>query len=153
MCIYMHSEKKLDRNNLVIQHDVLNKSWKHYSTKPQLYGHFPSISQTTQVRRTRHVGVARRKSKATFSTGLPYMNTPVLTDKQRPIFINNVWTADAFRGTCQERWTIEMDCQRKSRTSVLSARLDVGHIRTDVYTYIYIERGRERERCGVWIAS
>ena len=35
---------------------VLNKSWKHHPTKQQLYGYLPSISQTIQVRRARHVG-------------------------------------------------------------------------------------------------
>ncbi len=33
---------------------ILNKSWKQHPTKQQIYGHLPPISQTIQVRRTRH---------------------------------------------------------------------------------------------------
>ena len=35
---------------------VLNKSWKQHPTREQLYGYLPPISQTIQVRRTRHAG-------------------------------------------------------------------------------------------------
>ena len=35
---------------------VLNKSWRQYPTRHQLYGHLPPITKTIQVKRTRHVG-------------------------------------------------------------------------------------------------
>ena len=39
---------------------VLNKSWVQQPTKQQLYGHPSPISQTIQVRKTRHAGYSRR---------------------------------------------------------------------------------------------
>ena len=33
---------------------ILNKSWRQHPTKQQLYGHWPPITETIQVRRTRH---------------------------------------------------------------------------------------------------
>ena len=35
---------------------ILNKSWRQYTTRHQLYGHLPPITKTIQVRRTRHAG-------------------------------------------------------------------------------------------------
>ena len=45
-------EKKLDGNNTRMLRAILEKSWRQYSTKQQLYGHLPPISKTIQVRRT-----------------------------------------------------------------------------------------------------
>ena len=35
---------------------ILNKSWRQYPTRHQLYGHQPLIKKTIQARRTRHAG-------------------------------------------------------------------------------------------------
>ena len=35
---------------------ILNKSWRQYPTRHQLYGHLPPITKNIQVRRTRHAG-------------------------------------------------------------------------------------------------
>ena len=35
---------------------LLNKSWKQYPTKQQLYAHLPPVSQSIQVRQTRNAG-------------------------------------------------------------------------------------------------
>ena len=35
---------------------ILNKSWRQYPTRHQLYGHLPPITKTIQVRRTRNAG-------------------------------------------------------------------------------------------------
>ena len=51
-----HLEKKLDGNYTRMLHDILNKSWKKHPTKQQLSGHLLPISQTIQVRWTRHAG-------------------------------------------------------------------------------------------------
>ena len=45
-------KKKLDGNYTRILRAMLNKSWRQHSTKQQLYGHLPPITQTIQVRRT-----------------------------------------------------------------------------------------------------
>ena len=39
---------------------ILNKSTRQHPTKQQLYGHFPPITKTIQVRRTRHAGLCWR---------------------------------------------------------------------------------------------
>ena len=51
-----HMEKKLDGNCTRMLKTILNKSWKQYTPKQQLYGHQPPIPETTQIRRTRHAG-------------------------------------------------------------------------------------------------
>ena len=48
--------KKLDGNCTRMLWAILNKSWRRYLTKQQLYGHLPPIVKTTQVRWTRHAG-------------------------------------------------------------------------------------------------
>ena len=49
-------EKKLDGNYTRLLRAILNKSWLQHPTRHQLYGHRPPITQTIQVRRTRHAG-------------------------------------------------------------------------------------------------
>ena len=49
-------EKKLDGNYTRMLRAILNKSWRQHPTKHQLYGHLPPITETIQVRRTRHAG-------------------------------------------------------------------------------------------------
>ena len=49
-------KKKLDGNYVRMLYVVLNKCWEQYPTKQQLYDHLPLISQTIQVRWTKHSG-------------------------------------------------------------------------------------------------
>ena len=35
---------------------ILNNSWRQHPTRHQLYGHLPLITETIQVKRTRHAG-------------------------------------------------------------------------------------------------
>ena len=49
-------EKKLDGNYTRMLWAILNKSWRYYLTKQQLYGHLPPITKTIKIRRTRHMG-------------------------------------------------------------------------------------------------
>ena len=51
-----HILRKLGGNCTRILLAILNKSWKQYLTKRQLYDHLRPISKTIQIRRTRHVG-------------------------------------------------------------------------------------------------
>ena len=39
-----------------MQRAILNKSWRQYPTKQQIYGHLLPIMKTVKVRRTRHAG-------------------------------------------------------------------------------------------------
>ena len=49
-------EKKLDGNYTRMLQAILNKSWRQYPTRHQLYGHLLPITKTIQARRTRHAG-------------------------------------------------------------------------------------------------
>ena len=49
-------EKKLDSNYTRMLQAILNKSWRQHLTKQQLYGHWPPITKTIKIRRTRHAG-------------------------------------------------------------------------------------------------
>ena len=84
--------KKLDGNYIKSLHAVLNKSWKQHSTKQQLYGHLPPISQTTQVRQTLLEKQERTKKNVTHR--LVYMKTPVIAHQQRLSYITYLWTLD-----------------------------------------------------------
>ena len=53
-------EKKLDGNYTRMLRAILNKSWQQHPTKHQLYGHLPPLTETIQVRRTRHAGYCWR---------------------------------------------------------------------------------------------
>ena len=55
--------KKLDWNCTRILRVILNKSWKQYPTKQQLYGHLPPISKTIQIRRAKHARHWRNKDE------------------------------------------------------------------------------------------
>ena len=48
--------EKLDGNYTRMLRVILNKSWHQHPTRHQLYGHLPPITETIQVRRTRHTG-------------------------------------------------------------------------------------------------
>ena len=49
-------EKKIDGNYTRMLRAILNNLWREHLTKQQLYGHLPPITETMQVRRTRHAG-------------------------------------------------------------------------------------------------
>ena len=49
-------EKKLDGNYTRMLRAILNKSWRQHPTRHELLGHLPPITNTIQVRRTRHAG-------------------------------------------------------------------------------------------------
>ena len=49
-------EKKLDGNYTKMLRAILNKSWRQYPRKQQLYGHPPLITKTIKDRRTRRAG-------------------------------------------------------------------------------------------------
>ena len=52
--ITIRLEKKLDGNFTMMLRAILSKSWKQHPTKLKLCGYLPPISQTIQVKQTRH---------------------------------------------------------------------------------------------------
>ena len=63
-------EKKLDCNYSRMLRVILNKSWRQYPTKKQLYGRLPPITKTIKIRRTRHVGHCWRSRDEIMSDAL-----------------------------------------------------------------------------------
>ena len=68
-------EKKLDGNYIRMLLAILNKSWKQYPTKYQLYGHLPPITKTIQARRPRHAGHCWRSKDELISDVLLWIPT------------------------------------------------------------------------------
>ena len=56
-------EKKFDGNYARMLWAILNKSWRQYPTRHQLYGHQPPITKTIHVRRNRHARHCWRREK------------------------------------------------------------------------------------------
>ena len=66
-------KKKLNGNKTIILCAVLNKLWKQHPTKQQLYNYLPSISQTIQIRQTRHAGYCWRREDKLISDILQWI--------------------------------------------------------------------------------
>ena len=84
-------EKKLDGNNtrmcieqVLATTQVLNKSWRQYPTRHQLYGHLPPITKTIQVRRTRQAGHCWRSKDELISDVLLWTPTHGRAKAGRP---------------------------------------------------------------------
>ena len=56
-----------------------------------------------------------------FSYGLLHMDTPLLADQLRPMYISFAWTLDAVLRTNQKWWLIRTDGKGESRESILLA--------------------------------
>ena len=77
-------EKKLDGNYTRMLPAILNKSWRQHPTRHQLYGHFPPITKTIQVRRTRHAGHCWRSKDELVSDVLLWTSIYGQTKAGRP---------------------------------------------------------------------
>ena len=87
-------------------HTVLNKSWKQHSTKQQLYGHIPLISQIIQVRQTKYVGHCWISKKELISNVLWWAPTYWYTSSgglSIKTYISSMWTQDTVQNTRQKR--------------------------------------------------
>ena len=65
-------EKKLDSKYKRMLRAILNKSWRQYATKQQMYGHLPRITKTIKIRQTRHAGHCWRSSDELISDEPPW---------------------------------------------------------------------------------
>ena len=63
---------------------ILNKSWRQHPTRHQLYGHLPPITETIQLRRTRHAGNCWRSRDEPISDVLLWTTTYVRAKAGRP---------------------------------------------------------------------
>ena len=101
-------KKKLDGNYTRMLRAILNKSWRQYPTRQQLYCHLPPITKTIQVRRTRLPHIAKQKQD----------------DQLEHKYSSYVRIRDVALKTYQRRWTIGRSGERGSGISVLAARHD-----------------------------
>ena len=103
-------KKKLDGNYARILYTVLNKSCKQHS-KQQLYGLWPSITQTIYVKQDilSTVGEVRTNSLATFFCGLLHDRTN--HGQQAKTYTSSVEILDAIYRTYKQQWLIRMDVE------------------------------------------
>ena len=96
-------EKKLDGNYTRMLRAILNKSWRQHPTRHQLYGHLPPITETIQVRRTRHAGHCWRSRDELISDVLLLTPTQKQDDQHEHTFSNYVRIQDVVQKTCLRR--------------------------------------------------
>ena len=117
-------EKKLDGSYTRMLWAILNKSWRQYPTRHQLYGHQPPITKTIKVRRTRHAGHCWRSRDELISDVLLWTPTYGRAKAGRPARTYSSYERirDVALKTCQRRWTIGRSGERGSGISVPAAR-------------------------------
>ena len=119
-----HRELHDNGNNTRRLRALLNKSWKQYPTKQQLYCYQPPISKTIQIRRTRHMEHCWRSNGElisdvllwTPSHGWAGVGQPTRTYLQRPC----ADTGDGLEDVWEWRM-IERNDERESRKSAQAA--------------------------------
>ena len=85
---------------------ILNKSWRQYLTKQQLYGHLPPITKAVEVRRTGHAGHCSR-TKDELISDILHMDEQRQDDQRESIYKSSVPIQDVAWNTSGERWTID----------------------------------------------
>ena len=117
-------EKKLDGNYTRMLRAILNKSWRQYPTRHQLYSHLPPIKKTIQVRRTRHAGHCWRSKGELISDVLLWTPTHGQAKAGRPArtYIQQLCADTGCNvKSCRRRWMIGRSSERESGISVLAA--------------------------------
>ena len=123
-------EKKLDGNYARMLRAILNKTWRQYPTKHQLYGHQLPITKTIRIRRTKHEGHCWSSRDKLISDVLqwnPSHGRKEQHDQLKLTYSSFVRIRDLAKRTCQKRWTIGRGGERGSGISMLMA----GHAAAD----------------------
>ena len=118
-------EKKLDSNYTRMMWAILNKSWRKFPTKQQLYGHLPPITKTIQVRWTRHMGHCWRSRDKFISDILLWTHSYGWAKAGQPTYNSSVTIQDVALKTYWKRWAIERSAGIGSGRSLQVARHDV----------------------------
>ena len=108
-----------------MMHTVFNKSRKQEPTKKQLYGYLPSVSQTIQVRPTRHPrGLLATKKDALFTDPRFWTPAHACANVSRPT--KTYFTVALYGHKMQLKRPDhkERERERESGKSVLSVQLD-----------------------------
>ena len=92
-----------------MQEARLNKSWKQYPTKQQLYVHLSPIFKTNQIRRTTYSRHCRRSKGRLISDTLLWTNSHGQAGVQRPAktYVQQLCTDTCSQEDLLIRWTIE----------------------------------------------
>ena len=129
-------EKKLDGNYTRMLRAILNKSWMQHPTKQHLYGLLPPITKTIKVRRIRHAGHrSRDKLISDVLLWTPHMAEQKQGDQLEPTYSSSVRIRDVALRSCQKRWMIERDSERRS---VLVAWQEEKNKRRRTYFWLHI---------------
>ena len=129
-------KKKLRGNYTRMLRAILNKSWRQYPTRHQLYGHLPPITKTIQVRRSRHAGHCWRSKDKLISDVLlwiPAYGLAKQDDQLEHTYSSYVRIQDVALKTCLRRWTIGRSGGERVRDIRAS-----GMTWWYIYIYIYI---------------
>ena len=100
--------------NIRMVRAVLNNSREQHPTKQHLHGYLAPISQSMQVRRTRHTGRCWRSKDQLISDIFLGTRTHRRINVSRPA----VQTLNAVEETNLKRWMIGMDCEWESQWSL-----------------------------------
>ena len=122
-----HMEKKLDSNYTRLLQAILNKSWNQHPTKQLLYGNLSLITETIQVRQTRHAEHCWRSRDELISNLLLWTPAHGRAKAGRAVgtYIQcYVPIQDVALKTNRKRWTIEKGGRRGSGKSAPVARHD-----------------------------
>ena len=119
-------KKKLDGNYTRMLRAILNKSWRQYPTRHQLYGQLPPITKIIQVRRTRTL-LEKQGWAHKWRTPLGPRIWPSksrTTSSNIHTYSSYVRIRDVTLKTCRRRWMIGRSSERGSGISVLAAQHD-----------------------------
>ena len=119
----LHIEKKPDGNCTRMLRVTLNKFWKQDSTKQQLYGHQPPISETIQIRWMRHVGHCWRTHEWRSLMDL-FTQTSKCWMTSKNLLTTALYRYKALSRRPVESKTTEMNGKRELGKSMLVARDD-----------------------------
>ena len=120
-------EKKLDGNYTRMLQAILNKSWRQWPTKHQLYGHLQPITKTIQIRRIRLARNCWRSKDQLISDVLlsaPHIDEQRQDNQLEPTYSSSVPIRDVDLKTFWKQWKIEKGDEKGSGISVLMARRD-----------------------------
>ena len=98
-------DKKIHGNYTRMLRAILNKSWRQYSTRHQIFGHLPPITKTIQDELDMQdtAGEARTSSLGMYSYGPPHMAKQKQDDQLEHTYRNYVRIRDVTLKTRQRR--------------------------------------------------
>ena len=117
-------EKKLNGNYTRMLRAILNKSWRQYPSRHQLYGHLPRITKNIQDRLTRHVGYCWGSRDELISDVLQWTPTYGRTKAGRPARTYIQQLSEDTGCSPEDLPDAMNDRERRSWISVLAPRLD-----------------------------